>query len=53
MNLPDLLGFLSIPGLKPPLGKHWTWWVLWSVWAGFWVAMLALAIGIAASALSG
>jgi hypothetical protein len=42
MPLADLLGLLSVPGLKPPRGQHWTWWALWSVWAGFWLMILAL-----------
>jgi hypothetical protein len=51
LALPDLIGFLSIPGLKPPYGQHWTWWALWSLWAGFWLAMLALAGVIVAEML--
>jgi hypothetical protein len=43
MSLPDFLGFFSIPGLKPPLGQHWSWWVLWSLWAGFWLGIVVLA----------
>jgi len=43
MSLPDFLGFFSIPGLKPPLGQHWSWWVLWSLWVGFWLGIMVLA----------
>ena len=35
-----LLG--SIPGLRPPVGKHWAWWLLWLPWAAFWIAILGL-----------
>jgi hypothetical protein len=47
--LPDLAEFLTIPGLKPPLGQHWTWWVLWLIWTGFWIALLGLAIYVVAT----
>lgn len=52
MALPDLAGFLTIPGLKPPVGQHWTWWVLWAVWAGFWIALLGLAIYLVISEIA-
>lgn len=44
MQLLDLLDFFSIPGLTPPLGEHWGWWVLWALWVGFWLALLAIVL---------
>ncbi len=42
MTLPALAEMLNLPWLKPPVGQHWTWWVLWSVWTGFWLALLGV-----------
>ncbi|MCZ8136382.1 MAG: hypothetical protein O9266_08760 [Porphyrobacter sp.] len=46
MHLLDLLGFFSIPGLKPPRGEHWGWWVLWGLWVSFWLALLAIVVAV-------
>lgn len=53
MGLPDPLGFLTIPGLRPPFDQHWSWWVLWSLWAGFWIGIFVLAGVIMAGMIGG
>lgn len=40
-----------VPGLKPPMGEHWGWWLLWLPWAAFWLALFALAIWLILDAL--
>ncbi len=32
----------AIPGLKPPIDKHWSWWLLWLPWAAFWLAIFGV-----------
>ncbi|MDP4605148.1 MAG: hypothetical protein NWS68_03230 [Erythrobacter sp.] len=39
----DLLDLLSTLWLKPPRGKHWTWWVLLSLWIAFLTVIIVLA----------
>ncbi|MBU7588877.1 MAG: hypothetical protein KAF42_06670 [Sphingopyxis terrae] len=46
MQLLDLLGLFSIPGIRPPLGQHWGWWALWVLWVGFWLMLAAIIIGV-------
>jgi hypothetical protein len=46
MNLLDLLSLISVPGLKPPTGKHWGWWILWGLWIGFWLALCAIVFAV-------
>jgi len=50
IDLLDLVDFL-VRRLKPPIGKHWGWWLLWLTLAILCLAIIALMVWIVASGL--
>tara|TARA_B100001179_G_scaffold207430_2_gene171956 strand:- start:806 stop:973 length:168 start_codon:yes stop_codon:yes gene_type:complete len=50
LDLLDLFDWL-IRRLKPPIGKHWGWWLLWAPMAGFCLASIALLLWFVAAIL--